>query len=173
MPLPFFVSPLKRLFSSLVTALTILALLLFAGVFRSPDAPPRSTDPLQYTLSIRTQSGEHRFTVEPATTPRVQERGLMYRRTLPPDRGMLFVFETVRPVSMWMKNTYISLDMLFLSPDGTILDIAERTIPESETLITPPMPVYAVLEVPGGTAERLNIARGDKVQHPLLKEETP
>ena len=93
----------------------------------------------------------------------------MYRRSLAPDRGMLFDFARVQPISMWMQNTYIPLDMIFIRADGSIARIAENAEPLSTRTIPSGEPVLAVLEVIGGTAARLGVKPGDRVEHPLFK----
>ena len=93
----------------------------------------------------------------------------MNRRSLPAEGGMLFDFGVERPVAMWMKNTLIPLDMLFIAADGRIVDVAERTVPMSLEVIPSPVPVSAVLEVNGGTAERLRIKPGDRLAFPQFK----
>ena len=120
-------------------------------------------------LTVVTASGRHPFQVEVARDDATRSQGLMYRRSLGADRGMLFDFQRVEPVSMWMQNTYVSLDMLFIRPDGTVARVAERTEPLSTRTIPSGEPVLAVLEVPAGTAARLGIKPGDKVEHPLFK----
>ena len=120
------------------------------------------------TLEILTRTGRHRFTVEVARTARQHARGLMFRRRLAPDRGMLFLYRTSQPVTMWMKNTFIPLDMLFVAADGRIVRIAQRTVPHSIQNIPSGGPVSAVLEVNGGTAERLGIRTGDRIVHPAF-----
>ncbi|MFL5232396.1 MAG: DUF192 domain-containing protein, partial [Microvirga sp.] len=95
-------------------------------------------------------------------------RGLMFRHRLPEDRAMLFDFIDPKPVSMWMKNTYIPLDMLFVAGDGRVVHIAANTKPQSLDVITAGRPVKAVIEVAGGTAARLGIKPGDLVRHPLF-----
>jgi uncharacterized membrane protein (UPF0127 family) len=120
-------------------------------------------------LTIVTASGRHNFMVELAADDASRAQGLMYRRSLAPDRGMLFDFKRVEPVSMWMQNTYVPLDMLFIRPDGMIARIAERTEPLSTRAIPSGEPVLAVLEVAGGTAARLGIKAGDRVEHPLFR----
>lgn len=119
-------------------------------------------------LIIRTATGQHAFSVELAETPERRANGLMHRKSLPAGSGMLFDFGTVAPVTMWMKNTLIPLDMLFVREDGSIAAIAERTVPESHTLIESPEPVLAVFEINGGSAARLGIHAGDKLLHPLF-----
>ncbi|HUZ72547.1 MAG TPA: DUF192 domain-containing protein [Stellaceae bacterium] len=115
------------------------------------------------TLVIDTASGPQHFNIELATTPAEQEQGLMYRDALAPDAGMLFIFSETQPAVFWMKNTLIPLDMLFIAADGRIADIHERAIPMSEANIVSKMPVKAVLEVNGGTVDRLKIKIGDVV----------
>lgn len=120
------------------------------------------------TLEIVSKSGVQVFAVEVMQTPEERSKGLMYRRELPMGRGMLFDFSPEQNVSMWMKNTYISLDMIFIRADGRILRIAENTTPESEAIIPAGGPVRGVLEVIGGTAKKYGIAPGDRVAHPLF-----
>lgn len=121
------------------------------------------------TLEIATKSGVQVFNVEIATTDKERETGLMYRKQLPEGQGMLFDFRPEQQVSMWMKNTYIPLDMIFIQADGRILRIAEDTEPLSTKIIPSGGPVTGVLEVIGGTARKLGIAPGDRVGHPLFK----
>ena len=120
------------------------------------------------TLEIATKSGVHIFAVEMATTDKEKETGLMYRRELADGKGMLFDFSPEQQISMWMKNTYISLDMIFIRADGRILRIAENTEPESTAIISSGGLARGVLEVPAGTAQKYGIAPGDRVSHPLF-----
>lgn len=118
-------------------------------------------------LAIVTAGGRHEFTVELALTTQQHQQGLMFRRRLAPDAGMLFDFgPRPRRASMWMKNTYIPLDMLFIKPDGVIESIAQRTTPHSLEAISSRGMVRYVLEVNGGTAARLGITPGDRVELP-------
>src|SRR4051812_43972261 len=119
-------------------------------------------------LTIESASGPHRFHVELATTPAQLEQGLMFRRSLAPDSGMLFDFRQPSPVSMWMKNTFIPLDMLFIDNSGRIINIAERAVPQSLDTIAAAAPARAVLELNGGTAARLGIKPGDRVVFPIF-----
>ena len=111
---------------------------------------------------------EQAFAIELALTPRQQAQGLMYRQSLAPDAGMLFVYRPARVVTMWMKNTVIPLDMLFIAEDGEIVKIVERTVPFSLTNISSDRPVRGVLEINGGMADRLEIRPGDRVVHPAF-----
>jgi uncharacterized membrane protein (UPF0127 family) len=122
----------------------------------------------QQTLKITSKTGVHVFAVELAVTAEETQRGLMFRRSVPEFTGMLFDFETESPRAMWMKNTYVSLDMIFIQGDGRIRSIAENTVPESEKIIRSRGPVRAVLEVAGGTARKLGIRPGDQVDSPIL-----
>jgi uncharacterized protein len=117
----------------------------------------------QDRLAIETAGGTQQFAVELATTSEQRAQGLMYRQRLAADAGMLFLYPAARPVSMWMKNTLIPLDMLFIGDDGRILHIAERAIPGSTATISSTQPARAVLELNGGTAARLKIQVGDRV----------
>ena len=122
-------------------------------------------------LTIATEKGTHRFMVEFADTPERRSVGLMHRPSMPAEHGMLFDFKTDAPVAMWMRNTRIPLDMLFIAKDGRIVNIAERTVPFSETSIPSKGPERAVLELNGGTSARLGIKPGDRVSHPMFKTE--
>jgi uncharacterized membrane protein (UPF0127 family) len=121
------------------------------------------------TVEIATRSGVHAFAVELATTEAERAKGLMYRKELPEGQGMLFDFGRDQEVSMWMKNTYVSLDMIFIRSDGRILRIAENTEPLSTRIVSSGGPVRAVLEVVAGTARRFGIAPGDRVAHRLFQ----
>ncbi|MBI1401121.1 DUF192 domain-containing protein [Hyphomonas sp.] len=119
-------------------------------------------------LSIKSGETVHKFTVEIADTPDSIREGLMFRESLAPDAGMLFDFGEVRPAAMWMKNTLIPLDMLFMDADGEVIAIARNAVPGSLRSLGPGVPVRAVLEIPGGRAKELGINPGDKVTHPIF-----
>ncbi|WP_018701164.1 DUF192 domain-containing protein [Amorphus coralli] len=117
-------------------------------------------------LTVVTKDGEsHAFTVEIADDPMERARGLMFREEMAPDHGMLFDFAREQPVSFWMKNTPLSLDMIFAKADGTIVRIAENTTPHSTDAVPSGAPVRFVLEVVAGTSDRLGIAPGDRIEH--------
>jgi uncharacterized membrane protein (UPF0127 family) len=119
-------------------------------------------------LEIVTKSGVQVFAVEMATTEEEKTTGLMYRKELADGKGMLFDFSPEQEVSMWMKNTFISLDMIFIRADGRILRIAENTEPQSTKIIPSRGLAKGVLEVIAGTAKKYGIAPGDRVGHPLF-----
>ena len=121
-------------------------------------------------LAILTDTGRHEFIVELAISDRQQTQGLMFRRTLPINAGMLFDYRVPTHISMWMKNTFIPLDMIFIGANGRIINITQRTIPMSEVAISSNGEARAVLEVNGGTVDRLGIKIGDVVETPLLSE---
>ena len=118
----------------------------------------------QVPLTITRANGKaHRFTVEVARTPEEQSHGLMDRQSLAPDRGMIFPYAPAQPVAFWMKNTYIPLDMIFVSPGGRILRIEPNTVPLSLEPVGSGDAVEAVLEIAGGRSAELRIAAGDLV----------
>ncbi len=151
----------ERPWMAAVLAVLAAAQLLPAGAIA--DSEPLFQFP-QSTASIRTAAGHTiKFQIWTADRPNRQEQGLMFVRDLDNHAGMLFIFQGSRAISMWMKNTYISLDMLFLDGQGRIDYIAPRTEPLSLDLIQAPRPVTAVLELKGGITARLGIHIGDTV----------
>ncbi len=121
-------------------------------------------------LAIVSGAAVHRFTVALAMSERQQRQGLMFRRRLARDAGMLFVYRTPRIVAMWMRNTYIPLDMIFIAADATIARIVPRTTPLSDRTISSGQEVIAVLELNAGTAARLGLSPGDAVIAAVLGE---
>ena len=119
-------------------------------------------------LAIDTAAGPKNFDVELAVSDAQKSRGLMYRRTLAADAGMLFDYRISQRITMWMRNTLIPLDMIFIGADGRVVNVAERTIPQSEAIIASKGRARAVLEVNGGTASRLGIKPGAKVYHRIF-----
>lgn len=134
----------------------------------SVTMPARATE--VQPLEIATRSGVKMFSVELAVTDKERETGLMYRKELADGRGMLFDFSPEQQVSMWMKNTFISLDMIFIGADGRVTRIAENTEPQSTRIISSGGPAKGVLEVIAGTARKYGIAPGDQVVHPLFSK---
>jgi uncharacterized membrane protein (UPF0127 family) len=120
------------------------------------------------TLEIVTSNGVHSFAVELAANDAERSKGLMFRKELPEGQGMLFDFGRDQDIAMWMKNTYVSLDMIFINADGRIRRIAENTEPLSTATIPSGGPVRGVLEVVAGTARKFGIKPGDRVAHPLF-----
>lgn len=121
-------------------------------------------------LAIVTADGaRHPFRIEMATTPDLRTQGLQGRKGLAADAGMLFDFGRLQLVAMWMKNTFVSLDMIFIAGDGRIVKIAPKTTPESLAIIESSGLVKAVLEVRGGTSARLGIKPGDRIDHAIFR----
>jgi len=121
------------------------------------------------SLEIVTSTGRHAFQVEIADNDATRERGLMDRRFMAADHGMLFEFDRNEPVSFWMKNTYIPLDMIFIAPSGVVTHIAANAEPLSERVIPSGGACIAVLELNGGMAASIGLKVGDKVRHPFFK----
>jgi uncharacterized protein len=145
-----------------------VALLIYneaAGMAKDVPAPPESG---LETLEIVTASGSHEFSVEVMRSEPQRERGLMFRRYLPQDRGMLFDFGVERPIMMWMKNTYLPLDMIFIGRTGKVVGVAKDAEPLSEKIIPSGAPAYGVLEVNAGTAAQIGLKIGDSVRHPMF-----
>ena len=120
-------------------------------------------------LKIITSRGENIFDVELAVTERQQSQGLMFRRSMAANAGMLFDYGALKQIQMWMKNTYIPLDMIFIDSNGKVINIVERTIPESLIIISSRGRARAVLELNSGTASRLGIKEGDRVVHSIFR----
>lgn len=153
---------MTRLISILAPA---FALVLGAAALASQSAHAQSLTP----LTIQSGGKAHTFNVELADTEQERQTGLMFRESLPKDGGMLFDFGNPQPASIWMKNTLIPLDILFIDTDGKVLAIARNAVPHSLRQISPGVPVKGVLEINGGAAAELGINPGDTVVHPLFK----
>lgn len=115
-------------------------------------------------ITIETFKGRFPVTAELALTPAVQQRGLMFRESLPEEHGMLFIFDETREIKMWMKNTLIPLDMIFLDKTGKVVSLTENTTPESLATISSGQPARAVLELNAGAATRYGIKPGDYIR---------
>jgi uncharacterized membrane protein (UPF0127 family) len=146
-------------------------LMLGAGIAMAQGAAPEPLSAFpQSLLAIKTSSGKVvNFKIWEADSPRREEQGLMFIHELDVHAGMLFMFPGDSRVSMWMKNTYIPLDLLFLNARGQIDYIAANATPESETIIRPPTPEFAVLELKGGACNEFGIKVGDRVMHKNFK----
>jgi len=128
-------------------------------------AEPSRLEPSEAVIIESADGERHAFRTYLASTGEQRARGLMFFRQMPEDVGMLFLYPQPRVISMWMKNTFISLDMLFVDASGVIINIAEQTVPHSLDSIRAEGPALAVLEVNGGTARRLGIKPGDRLRH--------
>ena len=148
--------------------LVIIVVFLFRTFSHEKGAAFAASEKLE-SLVIRVDGAEIKFNVEVARTPSQQEAGLMFRRSLPKDQGMLFIYPYQSIVKMWMKNTFIPLDMVFINSEGIVKKIVERTVPLSLNVISSEEKVIAVLELNGGTSNRIGLKRGDLVFHPYFK----
>ena len=144
-------------FLAIIPRLLLLSLLL-------PSMAPARAAPTE-SLIVHAGGSAYRFDIELATTPDQRERGLMYRKSLGANAGMLFMYPDEEPVAFWMKNTLIPLDMLFIKADGQIVHVARNAAPLDETPIASGQPVRAVLEINGGAADALGIKEGDTVEY--------
>ena len=158
-------NPLRQI---LALALAAVALSWQSDAVALGDRPAVEAPSAREEMVIVSGDRRHLFQVEVARDEAAHERGLMYRRSLAPDQGMLFDFGRPRPAAMWMRNTYIPLDILFIDQAGRISKIHPQAKPHDETPIESNGRVLAVLELPGGTAARLGLAVGDHVRHPLF-----
>jgi uncharacterized membrane protein (UPF0127 family) len=153
-------------------ALLAAGLLLAASAALPQGAAPEPLSAFpQSLLAIRTSSGKVvNFKIWEADTPKREQQGMMFIREMDEHTGMLFMFPENKPVTMWMKNTYVSLDLVFLNAQGKIDYIAASATPKSEAIIGPPTPEFAVLELKGGACESFGIKVGDKVLHKNFKK---
>ena len=152
------IAPGARVLGSCVLSAAVLA----ACVLGSPVA---RAEPVCVDLA---DGAVHRYEAEVAATPGARAQGLMFRRDLAPGAGMLFDFGRDEVVGMWMKNTFISLDMVFADRDGTVRGIVRNARPRSLDTISSRVPVRAVLELNGGEAKRIGLAPGDRLRHPVF-----
>jgi uncharacterized protein len=153
-----------------VLVLALCSALWLGGPARAQIGPLEDLDKFP-TGKLEIADGKktrHVFDVWLADTPRRQAQGLMFVRSLAPARGMLFVHREPRVLTMWMKNTYIPLDMLFIDEKARIVTVVENTTPHSEAVISSGKPAVAVLELAGGEAKRLGLRAGQRVSHPAL-----
>ncbi len=141
-----------------------LVAFFFMSAFLGFGAVAGAQDAATYPLSIRSGAVVHEFTVELAITQPERSKGLMFRRQMPADHGMLFDFETPRVITMWMRNTPLALDMVFADSDGVIIHIAKRSTPFSERTISSRSPARYVLEINGGRARGLGLKNGDQIE---------
>lgn len=158
------VCPMKQWFAFVV----FVAALITGSVSVSAQEAPMQLAVDAQALKIQTAAGEKSFALEIADTDQSRSAGLMHRTDFPADRAMIFVFGEERPVMMWMANTPLPLDMLFVRKDGTIAHIAENTKPFSKDIVSSGAPVAFVIEVNAGIAAKEGIKAGDKVQHRII-----
>ena len=153
------------------------AFLLAGGLVATPaqawQARPKPAAAVQSatrldTVEIITLRGRAKFTVELAVTKAEQQRGLMFRKSLAPDRGMLFPYKPPQRAAFWMKNTLIPLDIIYIAPNGRVLSIARNAVPHDETPLPSGGVIRGVLEIPGGRAAQLGILPGDRVLNKIF-----
>ena len=152
---------MMKIFSRL--CIVVIGCLLIFAYFFLKESPVN-------TCQIVTKEASFPLQLEIADTLQKRTLGLMFRKTLPANNGMLFLFDTLQKGSMWMKNTYIPLDMMFFNKQFEIVHIHENAVPQDETIITTPMPVWGVIEVNAGYVRQNNIQSGDKIICPPQKD---
>ncbi len=155
-------SDIFRVLRLVLLAAPLVAPFAMSGAARAEQADVAAA---VESLEIVTATGPHEFQVEVARTAPQREIGLMYRRSMPDDHGMLFLFPGEQRISMWMKNTYIPLDMVFVSRNGRVTGVARDATPMSEALISSGPPAHAVIELNAGAARSIGLAVGDLVHH--------
>lgn len=147
----------------------LVVALLWAWVVGAGGAAAAEALERDEVVIVTAGGARHQFQVEIARTPRQRAMGLQGRKMLAPDAGMLFDFGESQRVAMWMKDTFLSLDMIFIDGAGRIVEIARNTMPHSLKVIGPALPVKGVLEVRAGITARLGIRAGDRVEHPIFE----
>lgn len=145
-----------QLLQSIIISMLSVGILLLGFATVASAAPTARVE-------VMTDTGTHTFSVEVMSSPSERAKGLMFRQSLPADQGMLFDFAENVTIRMWMKNTYIPLDMIFIDDTGTIIDIAENTVPHSTEIISSAAPARYVLEVIAGSSARINARIGDRI----------
>ena len=159
--MPYHISKVAvRLIASIVTLM--LVIIPITSMAQSPVQFEKGIVKIKSTDSI------HEFSVELAITPAQKAYGLMYRQAMPAGQGMLFNYDTPQVATMWMKNTYIPLDMVFIRSDGVIENIIQRTVPHSQAILSATNKVRGVLELNAGTTSKLGIDVGDIVIHKIF-----
>lgn len=151
--------------SAVLFCLLVLAFVAMMG----PESARSEMKMRRDTLILHTASGAHRISIEVPESDREKSYGLMFRRSIGDDEGMLFPYPTAHEITMWMRNTYISLDMIFIRADGIVHRIETDTEPLSERVIASEGDVTGVLEMKAGSARRLGLKPGDRVEHAHFK----
>ena len=149
----------------------IYILIFISIAFTNANANANEIKFQNSSLTIQTKDSEYIFNIEIAITEKERSRGLMYRKELKQTEGMLFLYPKKQIIKMWMKNTLIPLDMIFINKSGKIIDIFKMTIPKDLTPIGPDVKLKGVLEINGGLTSYLNINKGDFIIHPSLNGE--
>lgn len=143
-------------------------MVLTAGALFAGDIAVAKPGAKLEALEVLTSRGRARFQVEIAATPAEQRQGLMFRKSLAPDRGMLFTYARPQPAAFWMKNTLIPLDIIYIAPNGRVLSIIRNAQPHNEMPLPSGGPILGVLEIAGGRAAQLGVLPGDRVLHRIF-----
>ncbi len=154
---------LKSLHEAFIISFVVACMSVFVA-YAQPKPDPNSVFPVE-TLEIITSNGSFQFSVEIADDSAERSQGLMFRETMLPTHGMLFDFGETSPVMMWMQNTPLSLDMIFIKENGVVARVANNTVPFSKAIISSGEPVSHVLELNAGMAKQIGLKPGDKINH--------
>ncbi|MGI9350677.1 MAG: DUF192 domain-containing protein [Rhizobiaceae bacterium] len=154
----------RKIFALLAVVLALTFSVMLSVVLANPTPDPNAVFPVE-TLSLKTSAGEFSFSVEIADEDAERQHGLMFREAMLPTHGMLFEFSEPQHIYMWMENTPLPLDMIFIRPDGTVSSIAANTVPMSRRIIASREMVSHVLELNAGMALQIGLKSGDKVSH--------
>ena len=157
----------------LLTLLVLVGLCTGSAGALGQRVPVQFADLPRAEIQVITAGGRHDFSVWIADNDQSRERGLMFVKSLPAGHGMLFLFEEPRFASFWMKNTYLSLDIVFIGADGVVFNIARNTLPLSLDSIESIAPVKGVLELVAGAAARIGLKAGDRIVHPAFEGRKP
>jgi uncharacterized protein len=157
--------PMSLFLSRVVSAIRRMGVLAALVLGLVPLAACSSDD----RLVIQTATGSYPFSIEVVDTPAERQKGLMFRQSLDKNAGMLFDFQREQDTSFWMQNTFIPLDMLFISADGIIKTVHVNAKPQDTTSISSEVPVQFVLEIPGGRSVEIGVKPGDRIEHPRIK----
>lgn len=157
-------------FKGIVFSALVTVFLMVCSVFAQaqPAADPNAVFPVE-TLVVKTKGGEFNFTVEIADDNAERQQGLMFRQSMLPTHGMLFEFDSKQMIYMWMENTILPLDMIFIREDGSVARIEEKTTPFSRRIIASGEPVAHVLELNAGMAKQIGLMPGDTVLHSFFR----
>ena len=143
--------------------------LLILGLICSASLAQAQAACREDTVFLRGDWGQARFSVELANTPQTRSRGLMFRESMPRSSGMLFIYDSPQRAMFWMRNTLISLDMIFTDETGTVRHVHHEAIPGDETTIDGGTDVLTVLEINGGLARAMGIVAGSQMRHPAFE----
>ena len=156
---------LARFVHVLIAFVIVICVCVTLAVAQVVDRSPQLDLP-RVAVTVTTQTGDHTFDAQVADTPQTRSKGLMFRRDMPPREGMLFIFEQEQPLSFWMENTPLPLDLIFIRDDGSVRHVAKNAVPYSRASIPSRGSARFVLEVNAGVADEIGLKQGDLIAFP-------